>query len=95
MKFIFPQNYNLNTKLLGILDYSAAIVDVVWGALAFFLINFFLKRLTYKIFAFIILVFPVVIFSIVGVDGENLLYFLLYIFKYMFKQKLYLYDKKS
>ena len=94
MKFVFPQNYNLNTKLLGILDYSAAIVDVVWGALVFFLINFFLKRLKYKIFAFIILVFPVVIFSIVGVEGENLLYFLIYIFKYMLKQKLYLYDKK-
>lgn len=94
MKFVFPQNYNLNTKLLGILDYPAAIVDAVWGAFVFFLINFFLKRLTYKIFAFIILVFPVVIFSIVGVEGENLLYFLLYIFKYMLKQKLYLYDKK-
>lgn len=95
MKFVFPQNYSLNTKLLGIIDYSSAIVDVVWGILIFLLINLFLKRLMYKIFTFIIFVFPVVIFSIVGVEGENLLYFLLYIFKYMFKQKLYLYDKKS
>lgn len=93
MKFIFPQNYNLNTKLFGILDYSAAIVDTVWGALVFLLINFFLRRLTYKIFAFIILVFPVVIFSVVGVEGENLLYFLLYVLKYVFKQKLYFYEK--
>lgn len=93
MKFIFPQNYNLNTKLFGILDYSAAIVDTVWGALVFLLINFFLRRLTYKIFAFIILVFPIVIFSVVGVEGENLLYFLLYVLKYVFKQKLYFYEK--
>ena len=93
MKFVFPQNYNLNTKILGILDYSAAIVDVVWGALMFLIINFFLKGLTYKIFAFIILVFPVVIFSIVGVEGENLLYFLMYVLKYMVKQKLYFYDR--
>ena len=94
LKFIFPQNYDLNTKIFGIIDYSAAIVDVAWGAIVFFLIKLLLKRLTYKIFAFIILVFPVVIFSIVGVEGENLLYFLAYIIKYIFKQKLYLYEKK-
>ena len=58
-----------------------------------FLIKLLLKRLTYKIFAFIILVFPVVIFSIVGVNGENLIYFLTYMLKYLIKQKVYLYDK--
>ena len=94
MKFIFPQNYNLNMKIFGILDYSVAIVDVVWGIIVFGLINFFIGRLTYKIFAFIVLVFPIVIFSVVGVDGENLLYFLTYVLKYIFKQKLYLYEKK-
>ncbi len=94
LKFIFPQNYDLNTKIFGIIDYSAAIVDAIWGAIVFVLINLLLKRLTHKIFAFIILVFPVVIFSIVGVEGENLLYFLKYIIKYIFKQKLYLYEKK-
>ena len=35
MKFIFPQNYNLNTKLLGIIDYSVAIADLVWGIFVF------------------------------------------------------------
>ena len=94
MKFVFPQNYDLNTKLFGILDYSAAIVDAVWGLIVFGLIKIFIRRLTYKVFAFIILVFPVVIFSVVGVEGENLLYFLAYVLKYVFKQKLYLYEKK-
>ena len=94
MKFIFPQNYNLNMKIFGILDYSVAIVDVVWGIIVFGLINFFIGRITYKIFAFIVLVFPIVIFSVVGVDGENLLYFLTYVLKYFFQQKLYLYEKK-
>lgn len=94
MKFIFPQNYNFNIKLLGIIDYTAAIVDVIWGILVFFILNIFFKSISIKIFLFIILVFPVVILSIVGVDGENLLYFLSYILKYIFKQKLYLYEKK-
>ena len=94
MKFIFPQNYNFNTKLLGIIDYSVAIVDLIWGLLVAFIVSILIKSLSIKIFLIIILVFPVVIFSIVGVDGENLLYFLSYILKYLFKQKLYLYEKK-
>lgn len=94
MKFIFPQNYNLNTKILGIIEYSAAIVDVLWAGLVFLIINLFFKSLSIKIFSFIILVFPVVIFSIVGVNGENLIYFMIYMFKYFFRQKLYLYEKK-
>ena len=94
MKFIFPQNYNFNIKLLGIIDYTAAIVDGIWGIVVFFVLNIFFKSISIKIFLFIILVFPVAILSIVGVDGENLLYFLKYILKYIFKQKLYIYEKK-
>lgn len=94
MKFIFPQNYNLNTKLLGIIDYSVAIADLVWGMLVFIIINSLFKVLSIKIFLCIILIFPIVILSIVGVDGENFLYFLSYVLKYIFKQKLYLYEKK-
>ena len=93
MKFIFPQNYNLNSKILGIIEYSAAIVDLIWGAMVFLFINIFIKSLGIKIFSFIVLVFPVVIFSIVGVNGENLIYFLTYVLKYFIKPKLYLYDK--
>ena len=94
MKFIFPQNYNLNSKILGIIEYSAAIVDLIWGVLVFVLINIFFKSLSLKIFSFIILVFPVLIFSIVGVNGENLIYFINYMIKYFLKQKLFLYEKK-
>ena len=94
MKFIFPQNYNLNSKILGIIEYSAAMVDLIWGVLVFVLINIFFKSLSLKIFSFIILVFPVLIFSIVGVNGENLIYFINYMIKYFLKQKLFLYEKK-
>ena len=94
MKFIFPQNYNFNTKLLGIIDYSVAIADLIWGVMVVFIVNLLIRSLSIKIFLSIILIFPIVIFSIAGVDGENLLYFLSYILKYFLKQKLYLYEKK-
>lgn len=94
MKFVFPQNYDLNTKIFGIIDYSTAIVDLIWGGIVFFLINIFFKSLSYKICVFIILVLPVLIFSVVGVNGENLIYFIKYTTKYIFRQKVFLYEKK-
>lgn len=95
MKFIFPQNYNLNTKLLGLIDYSVAIADLVWGILVFIIINSLFKTLSIKIFLCIILIFPIVILSVAGIEGENFLYFLSYVLKYIFKQKLYIYEKNE
>ena len=94
MKFIFPQNYNFNPKILGIVDYSAAFLDLAWGGFAFLILNLLFNSISTKIFLEIVLVFPVVIFSIVGVQGENLIYFLTYIIKYYLKQKVYLYNKE-
>lgn len=92
MKFIFPQNYNFSPKLLGIIEYSAAILDLIWGGIVFLIINIFFKALSMKIFMFIVLFFPVLIFSVVGVQGESLIYYLNYMIKYLIKQKLYLYN---
>ena len=94
MKFIFPQNYDIKTRIFGIIDYSTAIVDLIWGVIIFFLINIIFKSLSYKIFSFTILVLPVIIFSVVGVNGENVIYFIKYITKYIFRQKVFLYEKK-
>ena len=93
MKFIFPQNYNFNSKIFGLIEYTAAILDLIWGGFIFFIIHIFIKSLSIKIFCFIVFFLPVLIFSIVGVQGESLIYFLTYMIKYIFKQKLFLYDK--
>lgn len=94
MKFIFPQNYNLNSKILGIIEYSTAIIDLIWAIIVFILINIIFQNLNAKIFSFIILVFPVLIFSIVGINGENIVHFGSYMIKYFIKQKILLYEKK-
>ena len=64
MKFIIPQNYDFSTKLFGIIDYSTAILNVVWCTFVFCIINFFISSLFIKIFIFIILCFPVLLFII-------------------------------
>lgn len=93
LKFIFPQNYNFKSKILGFIDYSTAIIDIMWGALTFGLLNILPFNLNFKIFIFVILVFPVLIISIVGFNGENIVSVCSYIIKYIIKPKVLLYKK--
>lgn len=93
MKFIFPQNYNFTSKLFGFIDYSTAILNVVWCTFIFCLVNLLFKDLNIKIFLFVFFCFPILIFSIVGFNHENILYVLLYILKYFKNPRVYLYKK--
>lgn len=93
MKYIFPQNYNFKSKLFGIIEYSTAIIDVIWAILIFGFINLFSVGMNIKIFLFIIMFFPVLLFSIVGFNGENIISVCNYLIKYMIKPKILLYKK--
>lgn len=95
MKFIFPQNYDFNTKLFGLIDYSTAILNIVWGIIIYILVNIIFLSLNLKIFFFIVLVFPISLFSVIGINGENVIYVCSYLLKYIIKQKLYFYEKES
>ena len=91
MKFIIPQNYNFKSKLFGFIDYSTAILNVIWFAFIFCIFNFFAIKFIIKIFIMIILCMPILLFSIIGFNHENIIYVLLYLLKYAFSQKIYLY----
>ena len=93
MKFIFPQNYNFKNKFLGIFDYSTILFNILWCIFFFFILNIFIKNINFKIFIFILLCFPVIILSISGFNGESFIYVLTYLLKFIFKQKLYLFNK--
>ena len=95
MKFIFPQNYNFKNKLFGIMDYSTAIFNIIWFALIIFILNLIFSDLSIKIFLTIIFCFPLILLSFIGFNGENILYVFSYMFKFIFKQKLYLFYKRS
>ena len=93
MKFIFPQNYYFNSTLFGFIDYSTAILNIVWFSFVFCFINLFFSNLNLKIFLFIVLCFPVLLFSIIGFNHENIIYVFLYVSKYIRNPKVYLYKK--
>ena len=84
MKFIFPQNYNFKNKILGIIDYSTAFLNLVWDILVFVISNIFFSDWTLKIFILIIFCFPLLLFSFVVFS---------YLISFFTKPKLYLYKK--
>ena len=71
MKFIFPQNYDFSTKLFGLIDYSTAILNIIWSGFILIIINFIFESLNIKIFLFIILSFPVLLFSVIGINRRK------------------------
>lgn len=93
MKFIFPQNYNFTAKLLGFIDYTTVILNIIWGILIFSLMYFCFLNVTLKICIFIILFLPFSLLSIVGFNHEKILYIIEYIFIYIYRPKIYLYKK--
>ena len=82
MKFIFPQNYNFTTKLLGFIDYTTVILNIVWGLIVLAFVYFFIPNITIKIGLFIILFLPFALLSIIGFNHERILYIIEY--KYSF-----------
>lgn len=93
MKFVFPQNYDFKNKILGVVDYSTAFVNLIWCAFVLLLVNLFPFGLTVKIFIFVVLCFPLLLFSFVGFNGENIVYVFSYLFRFFTKQKLFVYRK--
>lgn len=95
MLFIFPQNYSFKNKLFGILDYSTAILNIIWCIFIFCFCNLFFKSLDIKIFLFVVLCLPLLMFSIIGFNHENILYVFFYILKFTKNKKIYLFNKNS
>lgn len=93
MKFIFPKNYSFKYKLLGFIDYSTAILDVVIGVVLLSIIHIFISSITTKIYIFIIIYIPIVLFSIFGLGRENFLSVLYYMYKFFKNRGIYLYKK--
>lgn len=93
VKFIFPQNYKFNTKILGVIDYQSAILNLIWSGIIFLILNVIFNSLNIKIFLFIVLVFPILIFSVVGINGENIINVIIYMSKFIIRPKLLIYTK--
>lgn len=93
MKFIFPQNYNFNDKLLGFIDYSTLVLNILWGLFVYFLISLFTFTFMVKLFIFIILFLPFFLLTIIGFNHERIIYIIKYVFLFLISPKIYLFKK--
>lgn len=95
MKFIFPQNYTFKNKILGFIDYSVAIINIIWAIIIAGLLHICIQDIYIKIVIFIFFCFPIFLLSISGIHGENIIYIFIYMFKFFMKQKLFFYSKTT
>ena len=93
MKFIFPKNYNFKPKLLGFIEYSTAIFDIILGIFLYNFVNYFFTNINIKIYVFISLFFPIFLISILGINKESFISVFKYLFKFTKNQNIYLYKK--
>lgn len=93
MRFIFPRNYKYNNKILGVIDYSTAIFDIIFFIIIYLILSALISDIYYRIFIFIILCFPLLLCSIIGFNNENFLYVLKYIINFLFSTKIYIFKK--
>ena len=92
MKFIFPQNYNFKSKLFGFIDYSTAILNIIWNVFMYCLVNLLFNTIYLKIAIYIICCLPLLIISIIGFSRENIIYVICYIFKFIKNRKIYFFN---
>ena len=93
MKFIFPQNYDFNNKLLGFIEYTTLFLNILWGVIVYFISCIFSKTIFLQVSIFIILFFPILLFSIIGFNNEKIVYIIKYLYIYIKSPKYYLYKK--
>lgn len=93
MKFVIPQNYKFKNKIFGIIDYPTAILNIVWNVILYFILKNISLNISARIFIFSSLSFPILLLTIVGFNDESPIYSVRYIFKYLRRQKVYLYRK--
>ena len=90
-KFIFPMNYKFSAKFLGIIDYSTLLPFSIYSTIIIAIL-YFLKIDFFLSFAiFIILVVPPLLLLSIGINNQPAIPYIIAVYKYHKKSKLYLY----
>lgn len=93
--FVFPMNYNKKESFLGFIDYRALVLIGVTAFIIFSLLKLIDLNLKVKVCIFIIFCGMPVILLLIGINGENMVDFLKYVFRFLVKDKVYVYRKSE
>lgn len=95
MIFIIPQNYKYKNRILGIIDYPTAVLNIIWNLILYLIIRNIPIAITSRIFIFSALSFPILLLTIFGFNNESPLFTIKYIIRYLVRPKVYLFDKTT
>ncbi len=93
MNFIIPKNYKFKNKILGIIDYSTGLINIIWNTIIYFILKNINITFSVKAFIFSTLSFPVLLFTIIGFNNESPIYTIKYLIRFLLRPKVYLFRK--
>lgn len=93
MHFIIPKNYKFKNKILGIIDYSTGLINLIWNIIIYIILRNINTSFSVKAFIFSTLSFPVFLFTIIGFNNESPIYTVKYIIRFLIRPKVYLFRK--
>ena len=93
IEYVIPKNYDIRPKILGIIEQEALILFLIVNILFFVIINNLINNIFIVLEVMIIISLPQAIILVNGINGENIVYVIKYMAIYIFKKKVYLYEK--
>lgn len=93
MKFIIPKNYDIKPKILGAFYIESIILTCIFIFISFLILSIFKITIINKISICIIINIPIFLLFNFGINNENIFYICIYIIKYIFSNKVYIYSK--
>ena len=94
MKFIFPKNYDIKTKVLGTFDFHSLLFSCIFIFITFSICSFFKINISTTISIIIIINLPLFLFLNFGIGKENIIYIIYYLMKYLISSKIYIFNKE-
>lgn len=90
-KYLFPFNYRYSSKFLGMIDYQTLLPLAIYAAVLGFLLHLFAIDFFLAFGIWIVLVLPPLLLLSIGINRQPAIPYLLAIFRFYQKNKLYLY----
>ena len=91
IEYVIPKNYDIRPKMLGIIEQEALILFLIVNILFFVIINNLINNIFIVLELMIIIALPQAIILVNGINGENIVY----VIKYIFLRKKYIYMKSK
>ena len=93
IEYIIPKNYDIKPKIAGVIEQDDIIVFLIVNLLLFMILNNIIGNIFILLELMIIIALPQAIILINGINGESIVYVIKYMAIYIFKKKVYLYQK--